>query len=88
MGEGALARGQLLAGKEEEAHVDRERGALGLDPRGQLEHHREATLHVGGAEADDLARLDPAGEVVLGGHGVEVAGEHDERRSRPARSRV
>ena len=64
----ALARGQLLAAEEEVA----ERRVRA----GELDHDRDTTLHVGGAEPDDPAVLDTAWEVLLRGHGVVMAGEH------------
>ena len=68
-GQRALARRQLLAPEEEVA--ERNAGASELD------HHREAALHVRRAEANDPAVVDPAGQVVLRGHGVVVPREHD-----------
>src|SRR5262249_45369970 len=76
-GERIELRADLLAGEEEEAEVERELGVRG--PAAELDHHREAALHVGGAEPVDGAVLDPPGQVPLRRHGVGVAGEEDER---------
>ena len=40
---------------------------LGVEPARELEHHRDAALHVAGAEAVDGAVVDPARKVALGG---------------------
>src|SRR6266487_3513174 len=73
----ALVRRQLLAREEEETEVQLE--LPGQRPVGQLEHHRNAALHVARAEADHGAVLDSPGEIVLRGHRVDVPGEQDER---------
>ena len=66
-----LVRGELLAAEEQAAH--RRAGER------ELEHHRDRALHVRGAEAVHAPAVDPAGPVVLRGHGVEMAGEQDRR---------
>ena len=71
-GERALLERDLLAGEEDVAR--RRRGAR------ELEHHRDAALHVARAEAVHGAALDPAGEVLLRRHRVDVTGEDDRRR--------
>ena len=81
--ERALLGWELLPHEEQEREVERRRRAG--RPAGQLDHHGDSALHVARAEADHPAVLDPAGDVVLGGHGVEVAGEQDERRVRALR---
>jgi GTPase len=45
----------------------------------ELEHHGDPALHVARAEAVHGAVLDPAREVALGRHRVDVAGEDDRR---------
>jgi GTP-binding protein HflX len=54
----------------------------------ELEHHGNATLHVAGAEAMDGTVLDPARNVVLRRHRVEVPGENDRRRGVPPHDRI
>ena len=83
--EGALLGRELLPHEEQKREVERTWRAG--RPAGQLDHHGDPALHVARAEADHPAVLDPPGDVVLGGHGVEVACEQDERRVRCARSR-
>ena len=80
-GQRVLGRAELLAREEEQREVVGELGAVG--PAGELDHHREAALHVARAEADDRAVLDPAGQVALRRDGVGVAGEQHERLARP-----
>ena len=43
----------------------------------ELDHHRQAALHVARSQPDHGAVLDPAGDVLLSRHRVVVAGEHD-----------
>jgi hypothetical protein len=82
--EGALLRWELLADEEEEREIAAElRPARG--PVRELDHDGEPALHVARPEAFDPAVLDPAGEVPLFGHGVEVPREQDERPPRPLR---
>lgn len=45
----------------------------------QLHHDGETALHVARAETVDGAVPDPAGDVALGRHRVEMAGQHDRR---------
>ena len=68
----ALLERDLLAREEDVAR--RSRGAR------ELEHHRDAALHVARAEAVHGVVRDPAGEVLLRRHGVDVPGESDRRR--------
>ena len=75
----ALAQRQLLADEEEERGVVGERGPLLVDPARELDHHRDAALHVRRAEPDDPAVLEPAGDVALCRNRVEVPREEDER---------
>ena len=77
-----VVRAELLAREEEQPEVVRELG-LGRPAR-ELDHHREAALHVGRAEPVHGAVLDPAGQVPLRRHGVGVAGEQHERLARRA----
>ena len=72
-GQRAFGNGDLLTREEEVA--PRHAGAR------ELEHHGDAALHVGRAGTVDGAAVDPAGDVPLRGHRVEVTGEHDGRRS-------
>ena len=44
-----------------------------------MQQHREAALHVGGAEPAQDFDARAAGRVAVRGHGVEVAAEHDAR---------
>ena len=67
--------------ERQQGDVDLRLDAALLELACELEHHREAALHVARAESDDGAVLDPAGDVLLGRNGVVVAGEHDERRA-------
>ena len=83
-GQGALIGGQLLANEEEKAEIELQGGA-GRRPVGELDHHRHAALHVAGAQPGDPAVLDPAGEISLLRHRVQVPGEQDERALRPRR---
>ena len=79
-GKRVLGRPELLAREEEEAEVV---GEVRLRrPPGELDHHREAALHVARAQADDGAVLDATGQVSLGGDGVRVPGEQHERLTR------
>ena len=50
------------------------------DGGGQVQEHRVARLHVGGAAAVQFAADEPARQVVGGGHGVGVAGQQHPRR--------
>ena len=67
----ALLEGYLLAGEKDVA-------SRRLRPR-ELEHHCDAALHVARAEAVDCSVGDPAGEVPLCRHRVDVPGERDGR---------
>jgi GTPase len=68
-GERALLEGDLLTREEDVA-------SLRLRAR-EFEHHRDAALHVARAETVDGSVGDPAGEVPLCRHRVDVAGERD-----------
>jgi GTPase len=76
----ALVEGDLLPGEED---VARRRAC-----QRELEHHRHAALHVACAEAVHDAVDDPSGEVLLGRHGVDVAGESDFGRSVSPHDRI
>ena len=79
VGQRALLRGQLLSRKEEEVEVER-LAAIQVGPRpGDLDHHRDAALHVAGAEALDHAVAQASRDVVLRRNRVEMPGEDDER---------
>ena len=72
-GKWALLERYLLPGEEDVA-----RGRTGA---GELEHHRDASLHVARTEAVHRPVGDPPGNVLLSRHGVDMAGEG--YRSRP-----
>ena len=61
----------LFPGVEHPGHVD---GRLG-DRAGQLEHHRQAALHVGGAQPPQCVALDPGTRRRVARNGVGVAGQ-------------
>ena len=69
--------GDLLALVERERHVVPERAQGRVERLGQAEQHREAALHVGGAEPVQHVAVAARHLVAVGGHGVEVAAEHD-----------
>ncbi len=77
---------QLLFAEGEEGDVDRRLGPVLVERPGELEHHRQAALHVARSQPDHGAVLDPAGDVLLSGHRVVVAGEHDQRASGASRA--
>ena len=63
------------------------RGRRTAQPNGapgqrELDHHGQRALHVAGAEPVHALAVAPAGDVVLGRHGVQVAGE--QHRGAPA----
>jgi GTPase len=70
--ERALVERHLFAGEEEVAGRSRRAS--------KLEHHGDAALHVAGAEAVYCILGKPAGDVLLRGHGVDMAREDDRRR--------
>ncbi len=74
-------RADFFAREEEQREVVVELGVGG--PVRELDHHGEAALHVGRAEAVDGSVFDPAGQVVLRGDGVRVPGQEDERLAVP-----
>jgi hypothetical protein len=78
---------QLLLAEREQRDVDGRFDAAVLERAGELEHHRQAALHVARPKADHVAVLDPAGDVLLSGDRVVVAGEHHERLSVSPRPR-
>ena len=73
MAQAVVLGGHLLGGIEDPGHVHSRLCDLG----GQVEHHGQAALHVGRPEPVQGVALDPRRRVVVGRHGVEVAG-HDE----------
>ena len=67
----AVGHADLLAGVEQPRNVHRRLGHRG----GQLQHHRQRRLHVGGSEAPQHVALYTSSRVVIGGHGVAVAAD-------------
>ncbi len=81
--EPAVRRRDLLAGVEHVGDVDRG----GRVTAGELEHHGEPGLHVGGADTPQHVALDARRRVVVRRHRVGVTGEHDPRGSAQGRAR-
>ena len=78
-----VARRELLPAEQEQRDVD----GPGLGSREvahELERDGDAALHVARAASVHRAVGDPAGNVVLGRHGVVVAREHEQRDVRRA----
>ena len=73
-----VARRELLPAEQEQRDVDRP-GLRSREVAHELERDGDAALHVARAAPVHRAVGDPAGNVVLGRHGVVVAGEHEER---------
>ena len=69
--------GDLFGLVEHERGVEPGRVTIVGECLGQREKHREAALHVRGAEAVQRVRFPARGLVAVRGNGVEVAGEHD-----------
>jgi hypothetical protein len=67
----------LLGVIEHRGEIEAQRARL--ERLDQREQHRIAALHVGGAEAVDAAVASLRAPVVLRGHCVDVAGQHDQR---------
>ena len=70
-------RRTLLGVVEDRSQV--EARLLGLQLLDQREQHRIARLHVGGADAVELAALPSRRGVAVGRNRIEVTGEHGER---------
>ena len=70
-----LAARDLLPGVKDPGHFKRARGLL----EGQGQHHRERTLHVAGAQTDQLVTLNHR-DTGVARHGVQVTGDDRPRR--------
>ena len=77
VGEAVVLGGDLLARVEDVGDVD---GGIG-DGLGEGEHHRQAALHVGAAEAPQHVAVDAGVGVAVHRHGVGVAGEDHPHRT-------
>ncbi len=75
-----VLRRKLLASEEEQRHVVRA-GLLGREVSRELDRHSDAALHVARAQPVYRTVLDTPRNVRLGGDGVVVPCEHDERRA-------
>ncbi len=80
--EAVVHRVDLLRFVEDVGHVDRRVG----DGAGELEHHRDARLHVGRTTSPQRVAFDPGRAVAVDRHGVGVAGEDESKRSASVRA--
>ena len=69
--------GDLLALVEGERHVVAGTLRIGVQLLGEAQQDREPALHVGRTEPVQHVAVDARDRVAVGGHGVEVAPEHD-----------
>jgi len=76
---------ELLATEEDERYIART--CRRIEVARELERDCEPALHVACTQSVDEAVVDPAGEVVLRGHGVVVRSEDDEREPEPSLGR-